>query len=164
MAQPSLDTKQTHEKQMKMAMFVGDKRHYVTECIERRHSVQTAERAGLAKFIANTAFQEIEVTFFTDCDGRALIAQDVVLGFFLRGGKERLAGSVRQAMAVNGSKFKFYTGGCRLDTVGVTGSNPVSRTTLRPLKRSGLRSRKVRFPPLLQVLKKSHFLPFLCVF
>ena len=39
MAQPSLDTKQIHEKQMKMAMFVGDKRHYVTECIERRHSV-----------------------------------------------------------------------------------------------------------------------------
>ena len=76
----------------------------------------------------------------------------------------RPAGSVRQAMAVNGSKFKFYTGGCRLDTVGVTGSNLVSRTTLEPLKQSGLHSRKARFLALLKVLKKSHFLPFLPVF
>jgi serine/threonine-protein kinase HipA len=61
-AQPSLDTKQIHEKQMKMAMFVGDKRHYVMEYIERRHFVQTVERAGLPNFIANNAFQEIEAT------------------------------------------------------------------------------------------------------
>jgi serine/threonine-protein kinase HipA len=59
-AQPSLDTKQIHEKQMKMAMFVGDKRHYVMEYIERRHFVQTPERAGLPKFIVNNAIEEIE--------------------------------------------------------------------------------------------------------
>jgi serine/threonine-protein kinase HipA len=45
-----------------MAMFVGDKRHYVMEYIERRHFVQTVERAGLPKFIANNAFEEIEAT------------------------------------------------------------------------------------------------------
>jgi hypothetical protein len=67
-------------------------------------------------------------------------------------------------MAVNGSKFKFYTGGCRLDTVGVTGSNPVSRTTLKPLKLSGLHSGKARFLAFFKVLKNSHFLPFLRVF
>ena len=61
-AQPSLDTKQIHKKQMKMAMFVGDKRHYVMEYIERRHFVQTVVRAGMPKFIANNAFEEIEAT------------------------------------------------------------------------------------------------------
>ena len=64
MAEPSRDTEQIHEKQMKMAVFVGDKRHHAMEYIERRHFVQTVERAGLPKFIASTAFQEIEVTFF----------------------------------------------------------------------------------------------------
>lgn len=59
-AQPSLDTKQIHKKQMKMAMFVGDSRHYVMEYIERRHFVQTVERAGLPKLVANNAFEEIE--------------------------------------------------------------------------------------------------------
>jgi len=61
-AQPSLDTKQILKKQMKMAMFVGDNRHYVMEYIERRHFVQTVVRAGLQKFIANNAFEEIEAT------------------------------------------------------------------------------------------------------
>jgi len=61
-AQPSLDTKQIHKKQMKLAMFVGDKRHYVMEYIERRHFVHTVVRAGLPKSIANNAFEEIEAT------------------------------------------------------------------------------------------------------
>ncbi len=51
-----------------------------------------------------------------------------------------------------------------LDTVGVTGSNPVSRTTLKPLKQSGLHSRKAWFLAFFKLPKKSHFLPFLTVF
>lgn len=58
-AQPSLDAHQLHEKQMKLAMFVGDKRHYVIDYIKGRHFIQTADRAGLSTAIAVEALNEI---------------------------------------------------------------------------------------------------------
>jgi serine/threonine-protein kinase HipA len=58
-AQPSLDSKQIHKKQMKLAMFAGNKRHYVIEYIRGRHFVQTAERAGISPALAKEALQEI---------------------------------------------------------------------------------------------------------
>ena len=58
-AQPSLDAHQIHEKQMKLAMFVGDNRHYAVEYIHGRHFVQTAERAGLPGTIAREALAEV---------------------------------------------------------------------------------------------------------
>lgn len=58
-AQPSLDAHQIHEKQMKLAMFVGDNRHYAMEYIHGRHFVQTAERAGLPGAIAREALTEV---------------------------------------------------------------------------------------------------------
>ncbi len=51
-----------------------------------------------------------------------------------------------------------------LDTVGVTGSNPVSRTTLKPLKQSGLHSRNKRETASPRPAENSRFLPFLGVF
>ena len=48
-AQPSLDNRQIERKQMKLAMFVGESRHYRIEDIKGRHFVQTAERAGLPR-------------------------------------------------------------------------------------------------------------------
>jgi serine/threonine-protein kinase HipA len=47
-AQPSLDGRQLERKQMKLAMSVGDSRHYRVDKIRGRHFVQTATRAGLS--------------------------------------------------------------------------------------------------------------------
>ncbi|MFZ4777940.1 MAG: type II toxin-antitoxin system HipA family toxin, partial [Terrimicrobiaceae bacterium] len=58
-AQPSLDAHQIHAKQMKLAMFIGDNRHYAVEYIHGRHFVQTAERAGLPGTIAREALSEV---------------------------------------------------------------------------------------------------------
>ena len=58
-AQPSLDAHQVHKKQIKLAMFVGDNRHYVIDYIKGRHFVQTTERAGLSRTIAVEALNEI---------------------------------------------------------------------------------------------------------
>ena len=44
-AQPSLANRQIERKQMKLAMFVGDNRHYRLDEIKGRHFVQTSERA-----------------------------------------------------------------------------------------------------------------------
>lgn len=47
-AQPSLDAGQIRRNKLKMAMAVGNKRHYTMESILRRHFVQSAEKGGLA--------------------------------------------------------------------------------------------------------------------
>jgi serine/threonine-protein kinase HipA len=48
-AQPSLDAKQIRRNQMKLAMAVGDQRHYGVATISGRHFVQSAEKAGLGR-------------------------------------------------------------------------------------------------------------------
>lgn len=58
-AQPSLDAHQIVRKQMKLAMSVGDSRHYAIDYIRGRHFIQTAERAGLSAAIARDALEEV---------------------------------------------------------------------------------------------------------
>jgi len=58
-AQPSIDAHQIVRKQMKLAMFVGDNRHYTIEHIKGRHFVQTTERAGLPGMLAEEALAEV---------------------------------------------------------------------------------------------------------
>jgi serine/threonine-protein kinase HipA len=58
-SQPSLDAHRIVKKQMKLAMAVGDKRHYTMEYIQGRHFVQTVERAGLPATIAQSALEEV---------------------------------------------------------------------------------------------------------
>src|SRR5205823_10595312 len=58
-AQPSLDNRQIERKQMKLAMFVADSRHYKIEDIKGRHFIQTAERAGLPRSLADDALQDV---------------------------------------------------------------------------------------------------------
>ena len=58
-AQPSLDSHQIVKKQMKLAMSVGNKRHYKIDYIEGRHFIQTVERAGLPAAIAENALEEV---------------------------------------------------------------------------------------------------------
>lgn len=58
-AQPSLDARQIVAKQMKLAMSVGDSRHYDLRYIKGRHFIQTAQRAGLPEVIASAALEEV---------------------------------------------------------------------------------------------------------
>ena len=58
-AQPSLDTRQIERKQMKLAMSVGDSRHYKLVDIKARHFIQTAERAGLPGSLISEAFAQL---------------------------------------------------------------------------------------------------------
>jgi serine/threonine-protein kinase HipA len=48
-AQPALNARQIKQKQMKLAMSVGDSRHYRFDQIQGRHFVQTALRGGLSR-------------------------------------------------------------------------------------------------------------------
>ena len=58
-AQPSLDDRRIERKQMKLAMSVGDSRHYKIEEIRGRHFMQTAERAGLPGVLADGVLHEV---------------------------------------------------------------------------------------------------------
>jgi serine/threonine-protein kinase HipA len=59
-AQPSLEARQIEKKQMKLAMSVGDSRHYVLDRIAGRHFRQTAQRAGIPAGLVEEAIREIE--------------------------------------------------------------------------------------------------------
>jgi serine/threonine-protein kinase HipA len=59
-AQPALNARQIERKQMKMAMSVGNSRHYRFDQIHGRHFVQTAMRAGLSKKRATAIIEDIE--------------------------------------------------------------------------------------------------------
>jgi serine/threonine-protein kinase HipA len=61
-AQPSLDDRQIERKQMKLAMSVGDSRHYKIADIRGRHFIQTVERADLAESLASDALTEVAAT------------------------------------------------------------------------------------------------------
>ncbi|MGM0562579.1 MAG: type II toxin-antitoxin system HipA family toxin [Pseudomonadota bacterium] len=58
-AQPAVNTRQIARKQMRMAMSVGNNRHYRFDEIHGRHFMQTALRAGLSKQRATTLLEEI---------------------------------------------------------------------------------------------------------
>lgn len=58
-AQPSLDAGQIRRNKMKMAMAVGDKRHYAVETITGRHFIQSAIKAGLGKAAALEVIQDV---------------------------------------------------------------------------------------------------------
>jgi serine/threonine-protein kinase HipA len=51
-AQPSLEAKHIRRNKTKMAMAVGDKRHYTLESVVARHFIQSAVKAGLGRAIA----------------------------------------------------------------------------------------------------------------
>lgn len=57
--QPSFDSKQIRKNQMKLAMSVGAKRHYVVDTIVPRHFVETAALCGLSPQTTKTIFEEL---------------------------------------------------------------------------------------------------------
>lgn len=58
-AQPSVDRRQIERKTMRLAMSVGDRRHYRMDEIEGRHFIQTVELAGLPGALATSALEEV---------------------------------------------------------------------------------------------------------
>jgi serine/threonine-protein kinase HipA len=58
-AQPSLDQRQIPQKDMKLAMSVGDSRHYRLDEIEGRHFLQTAKRARLSETLVAGVLREV---------------------------------------------------------------------------------------------------------
>lgn len=58
-AQPSFDVGQIRKNKMKLAMAIGDNRHYVIDSIAPRHFIQTANKAGLGQNVVKKVFYEI---------------------------------------------------------------------------------------------------------
>ena len=51
--QPAVDAGQLRRNQMKVALAVGDSRHYVIQEIMPRHFVQTAAKSGIPASVSN---------------------------------------------------------------------------------------------------------------
>lgn len=58
-AQPSLDSGQIRQNQMKLAMSVGENNHYRLGGIHARHFIQTGEEAKLPKRLVRNAIEDI---------------------------------------------------------------------------------------------------------
>lgn len=58
-AQPSLETREIERKQMKLAMSVGDRRHYKIQEIQKRHFLQTGKKAGLSQAVVEAIIDEV---------------------------------------------------------------------------------------------------------
>ncbi len=61
-AQPYLDELQLRNKEMKMAMSVGQNNNYRLDIIQGRHFIQTAQKANIPEYIAQEALEEIKET------------------------------------------------------------------------------------------------------
>jgi serine/threonine-protein kinase HipA len=95
-AQPSADAGQIRRDQMKLAMAVGDNRHYVVDSILPRHFIQTAARAGIGASVLQAIFDDIQATAQTAIEqvARSLpatfpeeIAASIIGGFRTRLGR-----------------------------------------------------------------------------
>jgi serine/threonine-protein kinase HipA len=58
-AQPSLDAGQIKRNKMKLAMAVGESRHYVVDSVMPRHFIQTAAKAGIGAGLVTAIFGEL---------------------------------------------------------------------------------------------------------
>jgi serine/threonine-protein kinase HipA len=58
-AQPNMDAGQIRRNQMKLALSVGDNRHYIMEQIMPRHFYQTAKRCGIAESMITGILTEL---------------------------------------------------------------------------------------------------------
>lgn len=89
-AQPSVDAGQIRRDQMKLAMAVGQSRHYGVETIAPRHFLQTAERAGVAT--------DAVVRIFTEIQSIATKAIDETLAALPTGFPEQVAESIARGI------------------------------------------------------------------
>lgn len=66
--QPNLDAGQIQRNKMKLALAVGDNRHYVIESIVPRHFRQTAKKCGVSTSLMDEIFGELVKTIPTALD------------------------------------------------------------------------------------------------
>ena len=59
-AQPNFDAKQIQRDQLRLAMSVGENRHYILDTIMPRHFVQSAEQAGVPASTVETILLELK--------------------------------------------------------------------------------------------------------
>jgi serine/threonine-protein kinase HipA len=59
-AQPNVDAGEIRHNRMKLAMAVGDSRHYVIDSIVPRHFLQTAASSGVPASLVQGILDEIE--------------------------------------------------------------------------------------------------------
>jgi len=57
--QPLLDAKHLQRKQMRLAMAVGDTRHYILDTVLPRHFIQSADQAGMSAGVVNAVMTEL---------------------------------------------------------------------------------------------------------
>ncbi len=57
--QPNYDARQIKRGRMKLAMSVGDKRHYVIDTVQPRHFIQSAAQAGMPASVVETLMREL---------------------------------------------------------------------------------------------------------
>ena len=61
-AQPSVDAGQIRQNSFRLAMAVGDNRHYQINTIIPRHFLQSAQHAGVGEEIVHSIFGELRET------------------------------------------------------------------------------------------------------
>ncbi|MGH6901534.1 MAG: type II toxin-antitoxin system HipA family toxin [Geminicoccaceae bacterium] len=61
-AQPNVDAGQLRQNRMRLAMAVGERRHYAIDGITPRHFFQTADRCGISSALAQAVFDELHET------------------------------------------------------------------------------------------------------
>jgi serine/threonine-protein kinase HipA len=59
-AQPNVDAREIRHNAMKLAMAVGDRRHYTIDSIMPRHFLQTAPSSGVSASLVQGILDEIE--------------------------------------------------------------------------------------------------------
>ena len=67
-AQPSVDAGQIRHNQMRLAMAIGENRHYVVDTIMPRHFVQTGQVCGLPRQMVESVIEELSDTGSTKID------------------------------------------------------------------------------------------------
>ena len=97
-AQPAVDAGKIRRNQYKLALAVGDSRHYVINTILPRHFVQTAGRNGMEASVVEEVFSEV-----VESSGRVA---DEVLDSLPEGFPEPLADSVIQGMRARLKRFR----------------------------------------------------------
>lgn len=88
--QPSLDRHQIQRNKMKLAMSVGDKRHWTIHEIMPRHFIQTAENCGIGAKVVKEIFDELTDT--------AIPAMDKVITELPNGFPEDLIASIAEGI------------------------------------------------------------------
>lgn len=95
-AQPSVDSNQIRHNQFRLAMAVGDNRHYIMKTIAPRNFFQTAKRSGVGEEVVTSIFDELR--------GIAEKAVDRVAGTLPKGYPANIAESI-----ISGIKRRLRT-------------------------------------------------------